>query len=301
MICDLSHDVSLSCPLGSRDSPIRINPPSTVIDVDLDVVTVPHDASLSCPLGLRESPIRIDPPSTVIDVDLKPATIPHNASLSPLPGLTESPIIIDPPSTVIKVDLDKATTTLASAVPHDTPGSAAHPSSTASAAATENIPHPVTPDSDLHLISATFPQDPIPTSTWYFVSVGPIGTKESLVTECLAAYRPFGVLGVRLAVEAGSKACSICLLFKVQAQAQAVVRGYEEGMLQGGFPGIRSAWITCSESIDKYYAHVDLEYYSLVLACSWVRSEMAFLLHCSPLPYNSPGVDSSSLSKHKKT
>jgi hypothetical protein len=187
------------------------------------MVTVPHDTSLSHLLGLRESPIRVDPTSTVIDVDLEPATIPHNASLSPLPGSTESPIIINPPSTVIEVDLNKATTALASAAPHDTPGSATHPLSTASTAATENIPHPVTPDSNLHLISATFPQDPIPTSTWYFVSVGPIGTKESPVTECLAAYHPFGVLGVHLAVEVRSKACSIRLLFKVQAQAQAVV------------------------------------------------------------------------------
>jgi hypothetical protein len=193
------------------------------------------------------------------------------------------------------VELNKATTALASAAPHDTPGSATHPSSTASAAATEIIPHPVTPDSNLHLISAMFPQDPIPTSTWYFVSVGPIGTKESLVAECLAAYCPFRVLGVFLAVEAGSKAHSIHLLFKVQA----VVRGYEEGTLQGGFPGIRSAWITHSESINKYYAHVNLEYYSLVLAHGQVCSEMAFLLHHSP-PHNSPGVDSSSLSKHEK-
>ncbi|KAF9502855.1 hypothetical protein BS47DRAFT_1403025 [Hydnum rufescens UP504] len=299
-ICDLSHDASLSRPLGSRESPIRIDPPSTVIEVDLDAVTIPHDASPSRLLGSREAPIRIDLPSTVIDVDLDSATIPHNISPSPLLGSTESPIIVDPPSTVIEVDLDKATTALASAAPHDTPGSAAHPSSSASAAATEIIPHSVTPDSDLHLISATFPQDPIPTSTWYFVGVGPIGTKESPVAECLAAYRPFGALGVRLAVEVGSKARSIRLLFKVQAQAQAVVRGYEEGTLQGGFPGIRSAWITRSESIDKYYAHVDLEYYSLVLARGRARSEMAFLLHRAPLPYNSPGVDSSSLSKREK-
>ncbi|KAF9516746.1 hypothetical protein BS47DRAFT_1390576 [Hydnum rufescens UP504] len=271
MICDLSHDASLSCPLGSRESPIRIDPPSTVIEVDLDAVTIPHDASLSRLLGSREAPIRIDLPSTVIDVDLDSATIPHNISPSPLLGSTESPIIVDPPSTVIEVDLDKATTALASAAPHDTPGSAAHPSSSASAAATEIIPHSVTPDSDLHLISATFPQDPIPTSTWYFVGVGPIGTKESPVAECLAAYHPFGALGVRLAVEVGSKARSIHLLFKVQAQVQAV-----------------------------YYAHVDLEYYSLVLACGRARSEMAFLLHRAPPPYNSPGVDSSSLSKREK-
>ncbi|KAF9508885.1 hypothetical protein BS47DRAFT_1365648 [Hydnum rufescens UP504] len=195
-ICDLSHDASLSRPLGSRESLIRIDPPSTVIEVDLDVVTIPHDASLSHLLGSREALIRIDLPSTVIDVDLDLTTIPHNISPSPLLGSTESPIIVDPPSTVIEVDLDKATTALASAVPHDTPGSAAHPSSSASAAATEIIPHSVTPDSDLHLISATFPQDPIPTSTWYFLGVGPIGTKESLVAECLAAYRPFGALGV---------------------------------------------------------------------------------------------------------
>ncbi|KAF9502758.1 hypothetical protein BS47DRAFT_1403149 [Hydnum rufescens UP504] len=281
--------VSLSAPPGYRPPPVSLtqiqvpqpqpplpsSPTPTICDLS-------HDASLSRPIGWistrslshmmrprhacwvrREAPIRIDLPSTVIDVDLDSATIPHNISPSPC-----------------WVDLDKATTALASAAPHDTPGSAAHPSSSASAAATEIIPHSVTPDSDLHLISATFPQDPIPTSTWYFVGVGPIG--------------------VRLAVEVGSKARSIRLLFKVQAQAQAVVRGYEEGTLQGGFPGIRSAWITRSESIDKYYAHVDLEYYSLVLARGRARSEMAFLLHRAPPPYNSPGVDSSSLSKREK-
>ncbi|KAF9504556.1 hypothetical protein BS47DRAFT_1401279 [Hydnum rufescens UP504] len=58
-------------PLPSfADSHDLIDPPSTVIEVDLDAVTIPHDASLSRLLGSREAPIRIDLPSTVIDVDL---------------------------------------------------------------------------------------------------------------------------------------------------------------------------------------------------------------------------------------
>ncbi|KAF9503650.1 hypothetical protein BS47DRAFT_1369379 [Hydnum rufescens UP504] len=195
--------------------------------------TVPRSLQKACVSHLAEADaflyfadvFQCTPPPRPVSPSAPPGYRPPPVSLTqiqvpqPQPPLPKSPIIVDPPSTVIEVDLDKATTALASAAPHDTPGSAAHPSS-------------ITPDSDLHLISATFPQDPIPTSTWYFVGVGPIGTKES----------------------------------PVQAQAQAVVRGYEEGTLQGGFPGIRSAWITASESIDKYYAHVDLEYYSLVLA-----------------------------------
>ncbi|KAF9503501.1 hypothetical protein BS47DRAFT_1402348 [Hydnum rufescens UP504] len=136
--------VSHPDPGAPTSAPLPSSPTPMIFDLS-------HDASLSHLLGSRESPIRIDPPSTVIEVDLDAVTIPHDASPSRLVSNNRRP-----PSTVIEVDLDKATTALASAAPHDTPGSAAHPSS----------------NSDLHLISATFPQDPIPTSTWYFVGVG---------------------------------------------------------------------------------------------------------------------------------
>ncbi|KAF9506855.1 hypothetical protein BS47DRAFT_1367077 [Hydnum rufescens UP504] len=118
---------------------------------------------------------------------------------------------------------------------------------------------------DLIAALMSLPEEPIPTSTWCFISLALI-SKQAALLDFLTAYCSFGAIGTCLAIEYGRKLCTMRLIGKLHAQAEALVQAYQDNSFQDGVPSITTACMTCSESIDKYNSTVDLEYITLVLS-----------------------------------